>query len=201
MPVTQTRCLGVNVVNAIFNIVILLFLVASIEAFAEDKPVGKKKDSVSVDLRRIFLIKPRRFKGVNREDNLNDIEVREIVAATQTIYPGAVVTIDAVKSGCPCEDGASCDAQVWVVIYEPGKAQGLLLSRIENRWMVGPVQKWWLKYDQLRMGRQRYWRSPPVSRVGDIEAIQDKIYALRNQIPVCTNDGDEVPKSGRDSLG
>ena len=187
--------------NKIIKTVSFILLVVCLGASAEEKPGQKKEAKVSTKRYPILMLKPRRFRGENRQDNLNDIEVREILAATQTIYPGEVVTIDAVKDGCPCEDGPSCDAQVWIVVYKPGQTDGLMLSRIEGRWTVGPVQKWWLKYEPLRIEKARYWRSPPGYRVGDIEAIQKKIYALRDQIPVCVDGGDDVAKSGTKSSG
>ncbi|WOX07234.1 hypothetical protein [Microbulbifer pacificus] len=176
--------------NTILKIMVFILLVVGLEVYAEDKPAVKERGAASVKFRRLLLSKPRRFSGVNREDNLNDIEVREIVAATHTIYPGAIVTIDAVKNGCPCEDGESCDAQVWVVLYEPGNTQGLMLSKISDRWTVGPVQKWWLEYDRLRTEKELLWRSTstPVGR--DDKAIEDEMKALRDRFPICFSEGD-----------
>ncbi|MCA0894812.1 hypothetical protein [Microbulbifer agarilyticus] len=184
--------------NAIIKTLAFSLLVVSLGVFAEEKPVRKKEKGPS-ERYRILKAKPRRFQGENRQENLNDIEVREILAATQTIYPREVVTIDAVKSECPCEDGASCDAQVWVVVYKPGKTDGLMLSRIEGRWTVGPLQKWWLKYEPLQLEQSRYFRSPPHARVGDINVIQKKLYALWNQFPVCPDSEAGVMNPGSKS--
>lgn len=174
--------------NTIIKIMVFILLIVGLEVYAEDKPAVKERSAASVKARRLLLSKPRRFSGINREDNLNDIEVREIVAATHTIYPGAIVTIDAVKNGCPCEDGESCDAQVWVVLYEPGNTQGLMLSKISDRWTVGPVQKWWLKYDRLRLERELLWRSSSTPGGRDDKFIEADMKALWDQFPVCVLD-------------
>jgi hypothetical protein len=60
--------------------------------------------------------------------------------------PGAIVNIGAVTVGCPCEDGAGSADQVWIVAQRADRSDGLLLSRIKNRWVIGPVQRWWLAY-------------------------------------------------------
>ncbi len=83
-------------------------------------------------LMRIAQNIPKRFTGKLREDNLNDIEVRETVRATQSIFPGAIVNIDGVKTGCPCEEGSNCTAQVWVVSFTPDQTNGLMPSKIND---------------------------------------------------------------------
>ena len=104
---------------------------------------------------RIQEIRPHRREGPLRSRNIDDKEIREILSVAADILPGAIVNIGGVVSGCPCEDGLSCSAQVWIVAHRAAKTNGLLLSRISNQWQVGPVQQWWLDYEVLRAGRSR----------------------------------------------
>ena len=46
-----------------------------------------------------------------RENNLSDIEIRQIEQATHAVVPGAIVNIGGVWAACPCEDGIDCDNQ------------------------------------------------------------------------------------------
>jgi hypothetical protein len=72
------------------------------------------------------------------------------------LQPGALVNIGTVVTGCPCEDGPSCTEQVWVVAYQPERSVGLVLSRIDGRWGIGPLQQWWLDYDDLEARRESF---------------------------------------------
>jgi hypothetical protein len=105
--------------------------------------------------RRIQELRPRRRERPLRSTNIDDREVVEIQSVMADFFPGAIVNIGGVVSGCPCEDGASCSAQVWVAAYTPEKTLGLLLSRISGSGHVGPVQNWWLDYEALHTGRSR----------------------------------------------
>jgi hypothetical protein len=118
---------------------------------------------------------PVRRDGPLREQNISDDEVREIQGLVQERMPGAIVTISGVVSGCPCEDGPECVAQVWIAAYRAGTTRGLELSQINNRWSVGPVQQWWLDSESLRD------RNFP--------SFQDRAAAqqtLNDRFPVCT---------------
>lgn len=93
--------------------------------------------------------RPKRTDAYLRRDNISDEEVREIQAAARAVLPEAIVNIAGVTSQCPCEDGPACSAQVWVVAYDPDETVGLMFSRIDGHWGIGPVQNWWLQYDAL----------------------------------------------------
>ncbi len=97
--------------------------------------------------------RPRSLRRV-REENISDNEVREIEAIMHQHYPGAIVNISAVTNGCACADGPACDSQVWVVADRDRVSNGLVLSQIAGQWMIGPVQEWWLAYEDLQ-GRLR----------------------------------------------
>ena len=105
---------------------------------------------------RAYEIRPRPPTGAMREQNISDIEVREIQAAATNVLPKAIVSIGAVIVGCPCEDGGACTDQVWVVASRPTRMTGLLFSRIGGHWEVGPVQRWQLAYDDLWRHRREF---------------------------------------------
>jgi hypothetical protein len=93
---------------------------------------------------RIRETRPNRRDGPLRKANLSDDEAREIQAVMAHVYPGAILNISGVVTGCPCEEGRSCSEQVWVVPHNARNTDGALLSRMSGRWAVGPIQKWWL---------------------------------------------------------
>jgi hypothetical protein len=105
---------------------------------------------------RIHQTHPVRRDGPLREANLSDEEVREIQAAAHGIVPDTLLNISGVVSGCPCEDGAGCSDQLWIVAYRPGVIKGLEMSRISQHWAIGPVQHWWLEFDSLYGHRNSY---------------------------------------------
>jgi hypothetical protein len=84
-----------------------------------------------------------------RENNINDEEVRQIEAIVRSVIPGAILNISGVGKGCPCEEGPECTAQVWTVIHSHGVTQPLTLSDIDEHWLIGPVQQWYLDSAQL----------------------------------------------------
>jgi hypothetical protein len=79
-----------------------------------------------------------------RKTNLSDDEAREIQSVMSALYPGAILNISGVATGCPCEEGPSCSDQVWVVPHTVPATDGAVLSRINGRWGVGLIQQWWL---------------------------------------------------------
>ena len=93
---------------------------------------------------RIIQTRPTRRDGPLRKANLSDDEAREIQSIMAPTYPGAILNISGVVTGCPCEEAPSCSDQVWVVPENDLKAGGALLSRSSDRWTIGPIQKWWL---------------------------------------------------------
>ena len=165
------------------KIYIYLLILACIcnVAFAQEL----QKEPTFEDLERLIVIS--RFGGSLREQNVNDVEVREIVSAVKEINPGSIVNIDGVKSDCPCEDGPGCTAQVWVVAYQPQQSDGYVLSKIDGNWIIGPVQKWWLKFhylfDQLDVATK--YASP--NSDSEVAALQVKISELWSEIPACEN--------------
>jgi hypothetical protein len=98
---------------------------------------------------RARQLRPRRPTDPLREANISDEEVRQIEGAARAVFPTAMVNISGVTTGCPCEDGPGCTDQVWVVAWQSEESRGLKLSRIDGEWVVGPVQRWWLRYEEL----------------------------------------------------
>lgn len=122
---------------------------------------------------RIFLTRPTPRVGPLREANLSDNEAREIKSVMAHTYPGAILSISGVVSGCPCEEGPFCSSQAWVVPEDDVTTPGVLLSRIDGRWAVGLIQKWWSDRGKLaadsRLTRRQQadaldsqWKSFPV---------------------------------------
>ena len=103
---------------------------------------------------RVQKTQPSRRGGPLRELNLSDNEVREIQSVALSIFPGSILNISGVVTGCPCEDGPSCSDQVWIVAHKPGETRGLELSLINEHWTVGIVQRWWLDLAKLESNRQ-----------------------------------------------
>ncbi|MEO7386990.1 MAG: hypothetical protein ABIX37_08655 [Gammaproteobacteria bacterium] len=119
----------------------------------EEKMRAERIAAMDAQLRveqRIRETQPRRREGPLRAANITDKEVQKIRSVAADLAPGAIVNIGGVVSGCPCEDGPACSAQVWIVAFRPEKSTGLLLSRISREWTVGPVQQWWLEYAALQ---------------------------------------------------
>ena len=113
---------------------VLALVLADAPATAES-PAQQSAQQKSVRL--ASRSRPVRIDGPLRYENISDIEVREIETATRKVYPGAIVNISGVTTGCPCEDGPTCTDQVWIVAYRPERIKGLMLSRIDGRWGIG----------------------------------------------------------------
>ena len=122
----------------------LLCIPATVEAetWAERKAKAEHR-------RYISTTRPKRNEAYLRRENITDEEVREIQGAARSVLPEAIVNIAGVTADCPCEDGPDCSAQVWVVAYDPEETIGLMFSRIDGHWGIGPVQNWWLRHDEL----------------------------------------------------
>jgi len=126
-------------------------------------------------LARISLTRPIRRNGPLRKANLSDDEAREIQSVMSLVYPGVLLNISGVVTGCPCEEGPSCSDQVWVVPKDDVKTPGVLLSRISDRWAVGPIQKWWMDRADLEADT----RLTPSQH-------EEALYTLWEKFPKCS---------------
>lgn len=136
-------------------------------------------------IRHIYSTRPHRIDEPLREENISDDETREIQVLTAERYPGAIANIGGVTAGCPCENGLKCDSQVWILAHRDNRYDGLMLSRINNKWAIGPIQQWWFEYDELtkRMMAALAERKPG-SRFNYSE-YREKIQQLQDAFPSC----------------
>jgi hypothetical protein len=103
--------------------------------------------------KRAHDLYPQRRDTPLRDINISDDEVRELQALMEKYLPSDYVNISPVVTDCPCEEGPTCTAQVYVVATLNGQERGLQLSRLDEQWQVGVVQQWWLKFQSIK--RQR----------------------------------------------
>jgi hypothetical protein len=135
-----------------------------------------KIEKISAIEKRIYQTRPNRREQPARADNISDDEVREIQGIALQVMPGSILNISTVVTGCPCEETPSCSDQVWIVGYQPKITRGISLSKIDNHWQVGAVQRWWFDYEDLQ-ARRKQFRS-----FSDYRAAEDD---LDEQFPVC----------------
>ncbi len=133
---------------------------------------------------RITHGKPRPRDRALRYENLSDIEMRQIMQVAGKEHPGAILNIAGVTVGCPCEDGANCEDQVWVVAHKNNRTLGMMLSKIEGQWAIGPLQKWWLRRDRLD-AEYRASRSDPKTRAQSISDYYKALDRLLQEFPKC----------------
>ena len=93
--------------------------------------------------------RPHRDERTLRAENISDEEIRQIELAVGPVMSKALLNIGAVTDSCPCEEGPLCSSQVWVVASTSQQTLGLMFSKINGRWDIGVVQKWWQLRDAL----------------------------------------------------
>jgi hypothetical protein len=98
---------------------------------------------------QVWQTRPARKDEPLREENITDSEVLQIEGVMRELYPGSIVYISGVTTGCACEDGPDCTDQVWSVASRENTSSDLALSRIDRDWQVGPLQEWWLTRDRI----------------------------------------------------
>jgi len=125
---------------------------------------------------RAFELRPHRRDTPLRELNISDGEVREIQELAAKHAMTSMLNISPVIAGCPCEEGPLCTDQVYVVAELPGKTVGLEFSRVRNAWVVGAVQKWWIRFAELRE------KMPKM----EFRAWQSARYQLLLEFPTCS---------------
>jgi hypothetical protein len=99
--------------------------------------------------RRAKALYPQRRDTPLRDLNISDNEIREVEAIAQKYLPRSLVNISPVVAECPCEEGPTCTAQVYVVATTRTSSRGLQLSRMKDRWDVSMVQQWWHRRDVI----------------------------------------------------
>lgn len=150
-----TMVSGTNTSNLRGFITFILFLLTSTspiyagEAYALDITKIPNYEQI-IRKRQIFVTEPKRIEGALRDENISDQEILEIQKASLEVMPGAIVNIGGVTTSCPCEYGASCSAQVWIVTTRLNESTGFMLSKLRGHWVVGPIQSWWFRYQKHR---------------------------------------------------
>jgi hypothetical protein len=169
---------------ALAIVIALPILLYSISGSAQDS--DRSARSAERDrIWQIYRTRPVRLDGPLREENISDEEVRKIEAVMKEQFPGAIVNIGGVTAGCPCEDGVSCDSQVWVVAHLANRSNGLMLSRIGDHWTIGPLQKWWRRYDRLRSLMSAALASKATDRFETYREFQEQQNQLQREFPKC----------------
>ncbi len=135
----------------------------------------KQKQSEMLE-KRILETRPRRRDTPARAVNITNEEVQEIRAVAAKVMRGDIVNIGTVVTGCPCEDGTSCTEQVWILGNRAGRISGLLLSKIDKHWQLGPMQRWWLEFESVERNSQKLRTSSEYYK-----ALDD----VKQKFPVC----------------
>jgi len=134
---------------------------------------------------RAWQLRPKRRDEPLRYLNISDYEVREIQEVARAYLPKVLLNISPVVTGCPCEEGPQCTDQVYIVAQTSHDSRGLQLSRVRNAWVVGAVQQWYLKFEELHA------REPKLSYLDMIRAEGE----LYREFPVCV--GELVPAENK----
>ena len=178
-------------VTSIRSCSILLVVIASMFSPSAAVSDGKSKAERLAEhqqRRHIYGSRPRRIDEPLRAENVSDEEIREIQATTVTIYPGAIANVSGVTAGCPCEEGPMCDSQVWILAYRDNRYDGLMLSRISNKWVVGPLQTWWFEYDLLAKKMSELRSKKPDDYWEAYMELREKRIQLEEAFPSCIAD-------------
>ena len=137
---------------------------------------------------RAWQLLPKRRDEPLRYLNISDYEVREIQLVAEKYLPKVLLNISPVVTGCPCEEGPQCTDQVYIVAESGQSSRGLQLSRVKNAWVVGTVQQWYLKYEEL------VTRKPKMDFLDRMRAESE----LYREFPVCV--GELVPAENNSPL-
>jgi hypothetical protein len=137
---------------------------------------------------RAWQLLPKRRDEPLRYLNISDYEVREIQLVAEKYLPKVLLNISPVVTGCPCEEGPQCTDQVYIVAESGQSSKGLQLSRVKNAWVVGTVQQWYLKYEEL------VTREPKMDFLDRMRAESE----LFREFPACV--GELVPAENKSPL-
>jgi hypothetical protein len=139
---------------------------------------ARKRHSVYA---RADALRPQRRDTPLRYLNISDEEVREVQAISLKFLPRAMVNISPVVTDCPCEEGPTCTAQVYIVATTGTHTRGLQLSRMNERWTVGTVQQWWSRRAALVMSKTG-------NDFVDQYEYQRALHELYGEFPVCAGE-------------
>ena len=137
---------------------------------------------------RAWQLLPKRRDEPLRYLNITDNEVREIQLVAEKYIPKVLLNISPVVTGCPCEEGPQCTDQVYIVAENGQGSRGLQLSRVKNAWVVGTVQQWYFRYEEL-LTRER--------KTNYLDQMRAESELFRD-FPVCV--GELVPADNKSPL-
>jgi len=132
--------------------------------------------------RRAEALKPGRRDEPLRYLNITDEEVREVQLISSKYLPKVMLNISPVVTDCPCEEGPTCTAQVFVVASTQDNAKGLQLSLLKDKWAVGVVQQWWLRHDDLVSHRPK-----PGAELTERHRYMQAMHVLYSEFPHCVD--------------
>jgi hypothetical protein len=151
----------------------------------EDREYWRQQDDRYDFIRtRANALYPGRRDTPLRDLNISDDEIREVEGIARKYLPQSFVNISPVVADCPCEEGPSCTAQVYVVATTRVSSRGLQLSRLNKRWNVSRMQQWWHR-------REAIVRQNTGDSMLDDYLNQKAVYELYEEFPLCA--GQMVP--------
>ena len=115
-----------------------------------------------------------------REENLTDIEVREIKRLVINRYPGALVMIGGSTDGCKCEEGPECSSQVIVNGRINDENYDVALSKLGDQWAIS---KEWAARDNVRELIMRYRETRDESFLA---RAKDEYESIRSRAKECS---------------
>jgi hypothetical protein len=177
---------------SMWSMAVVLALGSTALVAAAEQPVSARA-AYSVSDRpepryRAWLLRPKRRDEPLRYLNISDYEVREIQEVAEKYLPKILLNISPVVTGCPCEEGPQCTDQVYIVAESGQSSRGLQLSHVKNAWVVGTVQQWYFKYEELLA------REPKLNYL-DLMRAESELF---RDFPVCV--GDLVPAANKSPL-
>ena len=86
-----------------------------------------------------------------------------------------------------------CDSQVWILAHQDNRYDGLMLSRISNKWVVGPLQSWWFEYDLLNNKMTELRSEQLADYWAAYMELREKRIQLQEAFPVCISEEESTP--------
>jgi hypothetical protein len=154
-------------------------------------PPLQAQPDVRTVYRQIDLQLARRYqndrtsKRSPRAENIRDEEVREIQIAAATLDKGFIISIGAVVAGCRCEEGPACTDEVSVALQKSDHIVGINFSKIENKWQLGVLQKWDLKYQALEARRWDRRVVAAADKGKQQQSYAEELATLLSEMPQC----------------
>jgi len=86
-----------------------------------------------------------------------------------------------------------CDSQVWILAHRNNRYDGLMLSRISNKWIVGPLQTWWFEYELLAKKMSELRSEKPDDYMAVYMEYREKRIQLEEAFPICVSEEESTP--------